>query len=132
LWSKRSSTARERQFALFKTWATRRQQKLWESLADRYVLYGEWLYAKHTIFYEALPHYFFEVDLLDAETGEFLLLAANCASIALVCAPRTMRESALFMSKPGPQRWPNGIARVSLVFRPKSSTGCLHDGNRLI
>jgi hypothetical protein len=40
-------------------------------------------------------------------------LAANCASIALACARRTMRESALFMSKPGPQRWPNGIAPVS-------------------
>jgi hypothetical protein len=63
---------RERQFALFKTWATTHQQKLWESLADRYVLYGEWLYAKHTIYYDALPHYFFEFDLLDTETGEFL------------------------------------------------------------
>ena len=38
-------------------------------LADRYILYGEWLYAKHTIFYDALPHYFFEFDLLDAENG---------------------------------------------------------------
>jgi hypothetical protein len=64
--------ARERQFALFKTWATTHQQALWESIADRYVLYGEWLYAKHTIFYDALPHYFFEFDLLDTETGEFL------------------------------------------------------------
>jgi len=64
--------ARERQFALFKTWATTHRQKLWELLADRYVLYGEWLYAKHTIFYDALPHYFFEFDLLDTETGEFL------------------------------------------------------------
>jgi hypothetical protein len=43
-----------------------------ELLTDRYVLYGEWLYAKHTIFYDALPHYFFEFDLLDTETGEFL------------------------------------------------------------
>src|SRR5262245_34124479 len=64
--------ARERQFALFKTWATTHQQKLWEVLADRYVLYGEWLYAKHTIFYVTLPHYFFEFDLLETETSEFL------------------------------------------------------------
>jgi hypothetical protein len=63
---------RERQFALFKTWATTHQRVLWELLADRYVLYGEWLYAKHTIFYDALPHYFFEFDMLDTETGEFL------------------------------------------------------------
>jgi ATP-dependent RNA circularization protein (DNA/RNA ligase family) len=64
--------ARERQFALFKTWATTHQQKLWEMLTGRYVLYGEWLYAKHTIFYDMLPHYFFEFDLLEIETGEFL------------------------------------------------------------
>jgi hypothetical protein len=63
---------RERQFALFKTWATRHQRVLRELLADRYVLFGEWLYAKHTIFYDALPHYFFEFDLLDTETGDFL------------------------------------------------------------
>ncbi len=51
-------------------------------------------------------------------------LAANCASIALVCARRTMRESTLFMSKPGPRRWPNRIARAIAWFRPKSSTDC--------
>ncbi len=64
--------ARERQFGLLKTWASAHQQALWELLGDRYVLYGEWLYAKHTIFYDALPHYFFEFDMLDAQSGEFL------------------------------------------------------------
>lgn len=64
--------ARERQFALLKTWANIHQQTLWELLADRYVLYGEWLFAKHTIFYDVLPHYFFEFDVLDIRTGEFL------------------------------------------------------------
>lgn len=63
---------RERQFALFKTWATTHRQTLWQLLADRYVLYGEWLYAKHTVFYDALPHYFHEFDILDTATGEFL------------------------------------------------------------
>ena len=64
--------ARERQFALLKTWASAKQQTLHELLADRYVMYGEWVYAKHTIFYDALPHYFFEFDLLDVSNGEFL------------------------------------------------------------
>jgi hypothetical protein len=35
-------------------------------------MYGEWMYAKHSIFYDALPHYFMEFDVLDRETGEFL------------------------------------------------------------
>src|SRR5581483_5730819 len=36
------------------------------------VLYGEWLYAKHTIFYDLLPHYFLEFDVLDNADGTFL------------------------------------------------------------
>ncbi len=64
--------AREKQFALFKTWANAYKQALWESLSSRYVLYGEWLYAKHTVFYDTLPHYFCEFDILDTANGEFL------------------------------------------------------------
>jgi len=36
------------------------------------VMYGEWMYAKHTLFYDLLPHYFLEFDLLDRLTGAFL------------------------------------------------------------
>lgn len=63
---------REKQFHLLKTWAHRYTVELWEALADRYVMYGEWLYAKHTVFYTDLPHYFMEFDLLDKVSGEFL------------------------------------------------------------
>lgn len=63
---------RERQWDLFKTWATCFQEPLRQVLSDRYVLFGEWLYAKHTVFYDRLPHYFFEFDVLDTQTGDFL------------------------------------------------------------
>ena len=46
---------RERQFDLLKAWAGRRAPALWDVLGDRYVLYGEWVYARHTIYYTALP-----------------------------------------------------------------------------
>ncbi len=48
-----------------KAWAGAAQRELREALGGRYVMYGEWLYAKHTVFYDALPHYFFEFDVLD-------------------------------------------------------------------
>jgi hypothetical protein len=35
-------------------------------------MYGEWLFAKHTIFYDALPAWFLEFDVLDTVTGAFL------------------------------------------------------------
>jgi hypothetical protein len=63
---------RERQFDLLKQWAHGHARPLWETLADRYVLYGEWLYARHTIFYTDLPHYFMEFDALDTTSGAFL------------------------------------------------------------
>ncbi|WP_017590047.1 RNA ligase family protein [Nocardiopsis ganjiahuensis] len=63
---------RERQFAPFKAWAAAVAPTLRPRLGDRYVLYGEWLYARHTVFYDALPHYFCEFDVLDTRDGVFL------------------------------------------------------------
>src|SRR5205809_552829 len=46
---------RERQFDLFKQWAGAMAHRLLDVLADRLVTYGEWLYAKHSVYYDALP-----------------------------------------------------------------------------
>lgn len=61
----------ERQFDLFKLWAGCFEEPLFRLLSDRYILYGEWLYAKHTVFYDRLPHYFMEFDIYDREAGRF-------------------------------------------------------------
>ena len=63
---------RERQFNLFKQWANTISDRLFDVLADRHIVYGEWLYAKHTVFYDSLPHSWMEFDILDTTTGEFL------------------------------------------------------------
>jgi hypothetical protein len=41
-------------------------------LSDRFILFGEWLYARHSLHYHRLPHYFFEFDIYDKKRGEFL------------------------------------------------------------
>jgi len=63
---------RERQFAPFKQWATAHEARLLELLEDRYVMYGEWLYAKHSVSYDRLPHWFCEFDIYDRVEGVFL------------------------------------------------------------
>jgi hypothetical protein len=63
---------RERHFNLFKTWAATHSERFLEVLLDRYVMYGEWMYAKHTEFYDLLPHYWLEFDILDKQRGVFL------------------------------------------------------------
>lgn len=70
---------RERHYNLLKQWAGVHRDALWQVLGCRYIMYGEWMYAKHTIFYDALPHYFMEFDILDRETGRFLDTASRHA-----------------------------------------------------
>lgn len=64
--------AREKHYDLLKQWAAVHRDRLYEVLADRYVMYGEWMYAKHSIYYDLLPNYFMEFDILDRETDRFL------------------------------------------------------------
>ena len=68
---------RERHFALLKTWAAAHAHVLHPVLGHRFVIYGEWMYAKHTVFYDRLPHYFMEFDVLDRNTGVFLSTSAR-------------------------------------------------------
>jgi RNA ligase len=63
---------REKHFNLFKTWANAHSSELFDILEDRYIMYGEWLYAKHTVFYDKLPHYFMEFDIWDKAEEKFL------------------------------------------------------------
>lgn len=81
---------REAQFALFKQWATCHQAALWSVLGVRFILYGEWLYAKHTVFYDHLPHYFLEFDVWDREEECFLSTARRhrlLAPLPIVSVP---------------------------------------------
>ncbi|WP_241074712.1 RNA ligase family protein [Achromobacter insuavis] len=73
---------RERQFNFIKAWAQAHADWLLQRLEDRYVMYGETLSKKHSVFYDALPHHFFEFDVLDRRTGDFLSTAARRALLA--------------------------------------------------
>ena len=73
---------RERQFALFKQWASAHEARLLELLEDRYVMYGEWLFAKHSVSYDQLPHYFCEFDVFDRAEGIFLSTPRRRALLA--------------------------------------------------
>ena len=53
-------------------WLTPRTETFFEHLFDRYILFGEWCYAKHTVFYDRLPDWFLGFDIYDRETGRFL------------------------------------------------------------
>ncbi len=60
------------QYDLFKQWAAVKSSVLQSMLASRYILFGEWVYAKHSIHYRQLTHYFFEFDIYDKLSATFL------------------------------------------------------------
>ena len=63
---------RERHYNLMKQWASIHQDAFFEVLGTRYIMYGEWMYAKHTVYYDRLPHYFLEFDIFDRQEQIFL------------------------------------------------------------
>ena len=63
---------REKHYNLFKQWANVHKDKLYSILGSRYIMYGEWMYAKHTVYYDCLPHYFMEFDIFDRQTNKYL------------------------------------------------------------
>lgn len=56
---------REKQFALFKKWAGVHSDAFLRRFQERYVVYGEWMHQLHSVFYDALPHYWLEFDIFD-------------------------------------------------------------------
>lgn len=62
----------ERHYNLMKQWANNNKALFYSVLGSRYIMYGEWMYAKHTVFYDALPDYFMEFDIYDREKEIFL------------------------------------------------------------
>jgi RNA ligase len=71
------TTGMHAQYDLFKQWTMGKRPVLETMLEDRFLLFGEWLYARHSVHYRSLPHYFFEFDIYDKRRGEFLELASR-------------------------------------------------------
>ena len=113
---------RERQFNIYKQWARAHEAALLGLLGDRYVMYGEWLYAKHSLYYDALPHWFCEFDIWDRQAGHFLDTRCRHALLAPLpvlsvpvlysgVAPRRQRDllAVLAPSLARSQRWRPGF-----------------------
>lgn len=76
-----------RQYELFRHWAAIKRRAWEPCLEDRYILFGEWLFARHSIHYRLLPHYFFEFDVYDKVTRQFLSLEQRLDFITKLGVP---------------------------------------------
>ena len=121
---------RERQFALFRQWAQAHEGRLLERLEDRYVMYGEWLYAKHSVSYDRLPHYFCEFDVYDRRAGVFLSTPRRHALLAgsPVLSVPVLRSGALAQSVKGLRELVRPSLAKSVGWRESFEQGVARQG----
>jgi atypical dual specificity phosphatase len=82
------NSAYHAQFKLLDKWIFDHSQDLWEILGDNTkVLYGEWVYAKHSIEYTDLPDYFIAFDIYDIVEQRFY----SRSRVEKVLAPTSIR-----------------------------------------
>lgn len=59
------------QYGAFKTYVLKRYEKI-HNLPRDLVFFGEWCYAKHSVYYNSLPDYLLIFDIFDEERNTFL------------------------------------------------------------
>jgi len=52
-------------------WLSPRTDVLFEQLTDRYMIFGEWCYAQHSVTYDRLPDWFLGFDVFDKSAAKF-------------------------------------------------------------
>lgn len=60
------------QFSPLFDWTYQKQQLFQDYLGQRYILFGEWCYLKHSIHYTSLPDWFIGFDIYDKSEKKFL------------------------------------------------------------
>jgi ATP-dependent RNA circularization protein (DNA/RNA ligase family) len=60
------------QWKKLQEWLDQRINQLTDILTDRYILFGEWLYAQHSVFYDRLPDWYLGFDIYSKENGQFM------------------------------------------------------------
>lgn len=67
------SSNSHKQFSTLDNWISKNSAALLRILNNgQFILYGEWMYAKHSIFYTMLPSYFIAFDIYDTINESFI------------------------------------------------------------
>lgn len=77
----RGNPATGKEYWNLHAWADSHWEDLLLLLGERYILFGEWMYHKHTIFYDILPDYFLESDIYDKDKK--IWLSTNARNVLL-------------------------------------------------
>lgn len=71
-----------KQFSTLNSWIEQHSEDLFSVLTPgRHILFGEWLFAKHSIHYTNLPDYFIAFDIFDKKEKRFFSLTERNQSL---------------------------------------------------
>lgn len=79
------------QWAKLQDWLEPKLNSLFDFLGNQYILFGEWCWFKHTVFYDALPDWFIAFDIFDKNAKKFLSVTRRNKMIdkmKLIVVPR--------------------------------------------
>ncbi len=114
------------QFSLLFEWISKRRSSLKSHLGQRYILFGEWCYAVHTIHYTALPDWFLAFDIFDRDASRFISTEKRNSLLGKIGVfPVPFIDKGVFdvssiRKKLGPSRLTNGLAEGLYVRRDDS------------
>lgn len=65
------------QWKKIEEWIALKTESMFEHITERYILFGEWCYARHSVFYNRLPDWFLGFDVYDKQIGKFMSLSSR-------------------------------------------------------
>lgn len=78
------------QWRTLQDWLRLRTNVLFDTLNDQFILFGEWCYARHSVFYSRLPDWFLAFDIYDRQSSRFLSVPHRdtlCRTIGVAQVP---------------------------------------------
>lgn len=114
------------QFAPLDKWLHQHSNDLWSILIPgQHILYGEWVYATHSVSYDNLPGWFICYDLYDRVSRTFasravlasLLASTNIPHVPLVYEGSISSTDQLISLMKGPSAYSNNNHREGIVIR---------------
>ncbi|KAF9567727.1 ATP dependent DNA ligase [Agrocybe pediades] len=131
------NSAMHEQFKKLGLWVERHEEELRSILdrdpyfPERFILYGEWVYATHSIPYTELPDYFIAYDLFDRSTGTWtctstlhaLLANTTVATVPIIHEGDMPAESEILRMIQQTSKYYEG--RVEGVYVKVEANGCV-------
>lgn len=102
------------QYNILMSWAATFSDRLKAVLGQRYIMFGEWCYAVHTIKYRSLPHYFNEFDVWDRDKSIFLSTQRRAELLAPLVVAKIIAQVPVVFPKVEAKNWLEKSGKINL------------------